>query len=98
MPRQTGGDVKPVKCFTGGDQGFVSLVLANVEEINHNTKKFRFHLPEDGSTSGLNVACTTMVPLLVALHILTCTLSCSHHQVQGSGDAKTRHPTLHSHQ
>jgi len=48
--------VKGVKCFQGGEQGFVSLKLDSVEVINQNTKKFRFHLPEDGSTSGLNVA------------------------------------------
>lgn len=47
---------EPVKCFTGGDQGFVSLVLDNVETINHNTKRFRFKLPEENSVSGLTVA------------------------------------------
>ena len=26
--------------FTGGDQGFISLKLDSVENINHNTKKF----------------------------------------------------------
>ncbi|TKA74435.1 NADH-cytochrome b5 reductase 2 [Cryomyces minteri] len=48
--------VKPMMAFKGGDQGFISLVLESVEEINHNTKKFRFHLPEEDSVSGLNVA------------------------------------------
>ena len=42
--------------FTGGDQGFVSLKLAEVENINHNTKKFRFELPEPDMVSGLPVA------------------------------------------
>ncbi|KAK5279488.1 NADH-cytochrome b5 reductase, partial [Cryomyces antarcticus] len=48
--------VKPMMAFKGGDQGFISLTLESVEEINHNTKKFRFHLPEEDSVSGLNVA------------------------------------------
>ena len=42
--------------FTGGDQGFVSLVLENVEMMNHNTKKFTFKLPEEDMQSGLHVA------------------------------------------
>ncbi|KAH9894532.1 ferredoxin reductase-like protein [Xylariomycetidae sp. FL2044] len=44
------------KAFTGGDQGFISLLLKDVEIINHNTKKFIFHLPEDDMVSGLDVA------------------------------------------
>ena len=48
----------PSKCFTGGDQGFVSLVLMETENINHNTKKLRFHLPGENSVSGLTIACT----------------------------------------
>jgi cytochrome-b5 reductase len=42
--------------FTGGDQGFLSLVLDKVELVNHNTKKFTFRLPEDEMVSGLHVA------------------------------------------
>jgi len=42
--------------FTGGDQGFISLKLEHVENINHNTKKFRFALPEEDQVSGLKVA------------------------------------------
>jgi cytochrome-b5 reductase len=42
--------------FTGGDQGFVSLKLAEVENVNHNTKRFRFELPEGDMVSGLHVA------------------------------------------
>ena len=45
------------KVFKGGDQGFVSLILDNVEEINHNTKRFRFKLPNENDVSGLQVAC-----------------------------------------
>jgi cytochrome-b5 reductase len=44
------------KAFTGGDQGFISLKLESVENINHNTKKFRFALPEDDQVSGLHIA------------------------------------------
>lgn len=42
--------------FTGGDQGFVSLKLAEVETVNHNTKRFRFELPEKDQVSGLHIA------------------------------------------
>ncbi len=42
--------------FTGGDQGFISLKLESVENVNHNTKKFRFALPESDQVSGLQVA------------------------------------------
>lgn len=48
------GEVK--KAFTGGDQGFVSLKLEEVEVINHNSKRLRFRLPEDDMVSGLHVA------------------------------------------
>ncbi len=55
--KQAVGAVKPEKkAFTGGDQGFISLKLESVENINHNTKKFRFALPEDDQVSGLAVA------------------------------------------
>lgn len=54
MPAQAGD--RAVKCFKGGDQGFISLVLDEVENINHNTKKFRFKLDDEDSVSGLNVA------------------------------------------
>ncbi|KAI1174034.1 oxidoreductase NAD-binding domain-containing protein [Nemania sp. FL0916] len=46
----------PKSAFTGGDQGFVSLLLKDVEVINHNTKKFVFALPEDDMVSGLHIA------------------------------------------
>ncbi|KAG6002144.1 NADH-cytochrome b5 reductase, partial [Claviceps lovelessii] len=42
--------------FTGGDQGFISLKLADVENVNHNTKRLRFELPESDQVSGLAVA------------------------------------------
>ncbi|CAJ2500429.1 Uu.00g032820.m01.CDS01 [Anthostomella pinea] len=48
------GPAKPA--FTGGDQGFISLLLKEVEIVNHNTKRFVFHLPEDDMVSGLKVA------------------------------------------
>lgn len=44
------------KAFTGGDQGFVSLPVEEVEIINHNTKRIRFKLPEEDMVSGLDVA------------------------------------------
>lgn len=42
--------------FTGGDQGFIDLKLDSVEQINHNTKKFRFALPNSDDVSGLQIA------------------------------------------
>lgn len=50
-----GGAVKKA-ALTGGDQGFISLKLEDVETVNHNTKKFRFKLPEEDQVSGLVVA------------------------------------------
>ncbi|KAI5927298.1 hypothetical protein F4810DRAFT_722460 [Camillea tinctor] len=46
---------EPKKAFTGGDQGFISLVLKDVEIINHNTKRLVFKLPEDDMVSGVVV-------------------------------------------
>ena len=45
------------KAFTGGDQGFIDLKLESVENVNHNTKRFRFALPEKDDVSGLQIAC-----------------------------------------
>jgi cytochrome-b5 reductase len=47
---------KPKVAFTGGDQGFVSLLLEKSEMVNHNTKRLTFRLPEDDMESGLPVA------------------------------------------
>lgn len=50
-------DGKPAnKTFTGGEQGWVDLKLESVENINHNTKKFRFALPDKDDVSGLQIA------------------------------------------
>ncbi|KAK6949012.1 hypothetical protein Daesc_009084 [Daldinia eschscholtzii] len=46
----------PKKAFLGGDQGFISLLLKDVQVVNHNTKKFIFKLPEDDQVSGMHVA------------------------------------------
>lgn len=54
LGQRFGGSAK--KAFTGGDQDFVSLRLADVETVNDNTKRFRFELPEGDMTSGLHVA------------------------------------------
>jgi hypothetical protein len=56
IPNKAGGNVEPVKCFKGGDQGFVSLVLDKVEQVSSNTKFFRFKLDGDDAVSGLPVA------------------------------------------
>lgn len=44
------------KALTGGDQGFIPLKLEHIDEVNHNTKKFRFKLPEDDMVSGVVIA------------------------------------------
>ena len=54
MPAQT---TDPSAIFTGGSQGWVDLKLDKVEQVNHNTKRFRFELPDKDSVSGLHVAC-----------------------------------------
>ncbi|POR36693.1 NADH-cytochrome b5 reductase [Tolypocladium paradoxum] len=54
IKQATGAAAKPA--FTGGDQGFVSLKLVDVENVNHNTKRFRFELPEGDMVSGLHIA------------------------------------------
>jgi len=46
----------PKVAFAGGDQGFISLKLSEVENVNHNTKRFRFELPEGDMVSGLHIA------------------------------------------
>ena len=58
-PKSTSEPAKAA--FTGGEQGFLSLPLESVETINHNTKKFRFSLPEADMESGLRVACKLAV-------------------------------------
>ncbi len=45
------------KTFTGGEQGFVDLKLKEIIDYNHNTKRFKFALPDEEHVSGLNVAC-----------------------------------------
>jgi cytochrome-b5 reductase len=45
------------KAFTGGEQGFISLLLEKSEIVNHNTKKLTFKLPEEDMESGLPVQC-----------------------------------------
>ena len=52
----------PSKIFTGGEQGFVPLTLDKVEQLSHNTKKFRFKFPAEESVSGLAITCMTGVP------------------------------------
>ncbi|KAI7278394.1 NADH-cytochrome b5 reductase [Hortaea werneckii] len=45
-----------VKTFTGGDQGFIPLVLDSTEQVSHNTKKLRFKLSAEDAVAGLPVA------------------------------------------
>lgn len=65
IPSST-GDAK--KAFTGGDQGFVSLLLEKSEVVNHNTKKLRFKLPEEDMESGLPVACMSTSERCMRVH------------------------------
>lgn len=48
--------VPPKVAFKGGDQGFFEIKLSEVENVNHNTKRFRFELPEGDMESGLHIA------------------------------------------
>jgi len=45
------------KVFTGGDQGWVTLKVADVETLSHNTKRLRFEFPDKEAVSGLPVTC-----------------------------------------
>lgn len=45
------------KVFVGGDQGWVDLKLASVENLSSNTKRFRFEFEDKEAVSGLHVAC-----------------------------------------
>ncbi|KAI9682223.1 MAG: NADH-cytochrome b5 reductase [Caeruleum heppii] len=47
---------KPSAAFTGGDQGWIDLKLESSEEINHNTRRLRFALPDTENISGLHIA------------------------------------------
>lgn len=49
--------IPAAKAFTGGDQGFIDLKLAEVVPYNSNTKILKFELPDPEHVSGLNVAC-----------------------------------------
>jgi len=57
-PAKAVAKAEPAKVFTGGEQGFLSLRLKEVENINHNTKKFRFEFDDKDAVSGMPVACT----------------------------------------
>ncbi|KAH8125320.1 cytochrome-b5 reductase [Trichoderma asperellum] len=48
--------VAPKAALTGGDQGWVSLKLSEAEDVNHNTKRLRFELPEKDQVSGVHIA------------------------------------------
>ena len=63
--------------FTGGDQGWIDLKLQSVENLNHNTKKFRFELPDKDDVSGLQIACPFDQAPSVPAHKLTPIRSCS---------------------
>lgn len=46
----------PPKVF-GAGPAFVSLPLESSEDVNHNTKRLRFKLPQRDSVSGLSLTC-----------------------------------------
>ena len=45
------------KVFKGGDQGWFDLKLAEIEVLNHNTKRLRFEFEDKEAVSGLQIAC-----------------------------------------
>ncbi|EEA21627.1 NADH-cytochrome b5 reductase, putative [Talaromyces marneffei ATCC 18224] len=44
------------KVFSGGDQGFVNLKLADIEVVSPDTKRYRFEFEDKEAVSGLHVA------------------------------------------
>lgn len=46
----------PPKVF-GAGPAFVSLALESSEDVNHNTKRLRFKLPQREAVSGLSLTC-----------------------------------------
>ena len=60
----------PSKAFLGGEQGFLDLKLESVETINHNTKKFRFALPNPDDVSGLQIACLSSLAAPKAAYLV----------------------------
>jgi cytochrome-b5 reductase len=47
----------------GGRMGFSTLRLESSQQVNHNTKRLRFQLPDPNSNAGLGLTCK-MNPLL----------------------------------
>ena len=93
--------------FKGGDQGFVLLKLESIENINQNTKKFRFAFEDEKMESGLPVACEFHIaegegrlgsPNGSMNYELTRVSSGGHNQVSGPGDGETRHQAVHAYQ
>ena len=68
------------RAFLGGGQDFLDLKLSEIEKINHNTKRFRFQLPENHQVSGLKVACTSFPPPDKLYPLLTRNSS-DHHEI-----------------
>lgn len=46
----------PRKVF-GGGPAFIALPLESSEQVNHNTKKLRFKLPQPDAVTGLPLEC-----------------------------------------
>jgi cytochrome-b5 reductase len=87
--QQKPGSAEPAKerakVFLGGDQGWVNLKLADVEDLSPNTKRLRFEFPDKEAVSGMKVACKSSSleeSLENALCLLERTGSCSPHQIQ----------------
>jgi cytochrome-b5 reductase len=57
----------PTKVFKGGP-AFVSLPLESSEQVNHNTKRLRFKLPQRDDVSGLPLTCKC--PSLVCWYLV----------------------------
>lgn len=49
------------KVFSGGDQGFVNLKLADIEVVSPDTKRYRFEFEDKEAVSGLHVACKLLL-------------------------------------
>lgn len=90
----------PTKAFKGGDQGFIDLKLVNVQDVNHNTKRFRFALPDKNDVSGLQIACMDQISLHSFLRprwiLMRVSDSRNYHQVPRSGYGKAGCSSLYS--
>ena len=55
--RDVDADVNTLKPVFGRGPAFISLPLESSEQVNHDTKRLRFSLPNPDDVSGLSLTC-----------------------------------------